>query len=305
MKTDYLYAAIDSRRAGRGRFLISLPVSNGGYRWEEELEAPQLPGVEPDSRDQPPWLIANDPWNDHNSYPLTNRDLHREFAQIPAEHDKIIKFANRYGLLSHPIRLYDTRKKIRLRDPQLEGEAFRVWDAEIERMKSLIGFWDLICLEKGQVLKRGVKWDITSTHWGFWWEGHQYRIHDDPDWREEFAPEESQSPEINAIERIRYYLLSEVNRQMAWHVAPHLMRIEDSTYIYMVPDCLLSAMYVLFAQEIQGYDPVEGKVRGPFEECKGCGRPFEQTHGAKEYCTRSCYKKAYYRRQKEEQRGDE
>ena len=79
------------------------------------------------------------------------------------------------------------------------------------------------------------------------------------------------------VEPPRYVVHREVNMRLRGHVAPQLMPFRGDE-IYVWPDSLLAATYVLFALEVTGRS-------GPWCTCKGCGDPYPRTHGSQRYCT--------------------
>jgi hypothetical protein len=92
------------------------------------------------------------------------------------------------------------------------------------------------------------------------------------------------------IEPARYDVCREINRQMQGHVSPAVLPFRQGD-VYLFPDCLLAAMYVLFALE------VSGKQR-PAQMCRECGRYFVPQHGLQQYCEDRCRKRRYARQRR-------
>ena len=92
--------------------------------------------------------------------------------------------------------------------------------------------------------------------------------------------------EGDVVEPARYYLCARINERLAGHVKPTLMPFMHMD-ILMFPDCLLTAMYVLFAME------VSGKTR-PAIMCRGCERYFIPEHASQIFCEATCRKRHWW-----------
>jgi len=94
----------------------------------------------------------------------------------------------------------------------------------------------------------------------------------------------------DSVEPARYYVYQRVNERLSSHVSPVVWPFVDGEILFY-PDCLLSAMYLLFALELSG------RVR-PSIICRGCGRYFTPVHGRQRYCDETCRKLDWYNRNK-------
>src|SRR4051812_22860688 len=90
-------------RMAQGPFTQLLRVPVDGFRWEAETTPT------PDHEDAPgvrgPWLVHPAAWNTRYEVrqyaPMAVPHLHRRFARLKPAEDRILAFANRYGMLTH------------------------------------------------------------------------------------------------------------------------------------------------------------------------------------------------------------
>jgi hypothetical protein len=120
-------------------------------------------------------------------------------------------------------------------------------------------------------------------------EEHSYRADLFADWKEG-----------DCVGPARYFLHSEVNKQLAGHVNP-VITLPDSkgaVGLWFVPDTLLASLYVLFALELGG------QLQEP-RECaaKDCLKVFVPASSKQEYCTSKCRVRADAHRRRQSTDG--
>jgi hypothetical protein len=292
----------------KGPFAYFAPVAAKGYEWNAEaVEATSRTWANGDPINQGPWLL--DPEGGGRWYaPLEKPGLHRIFARLQTKKNvrgAIKKFADRYGLLGHPKRLVNPQQKptsTRPRStwrglPTFYGISLDDWQQAIDDMALLIKLWDWVREERSDRLSQRVKWNRTRTGVYFEWvsaDGHRSRR---AVIASKFLGSESQERMLeewqpgDVIEPARYFLYTEINMHLSGHVSPSLTLNSDKG-IYMYPDCLLSALYVLFSLEVAGL------VRPPIM-CNGCGSyfvPEMSGRSTRKYCGTSCRKRVHYRK---------
>ena len=133
--------------------------------------------------------------------------------------------------------------------------------------------------------------------------GHKPRVREDGlgpcfvAWREQLAVAGRSESDDDLVNRWRfgdpiapaeYFLRQEVNRNLEEHISIVVPADVEGRFDYR-PDCLLSAAYLQFAQEIQG-------LERPARVCSECGRFFTPTHGRQQYCDDNCRWRHGYRR---------
>jgi hypothetical protein len=235
----------------------------------------------PEEHQHGPWIQTHHPLFGGEYAPLSIPNMHRRFARLRGTDRSILRFANRYGLLGHGAVAMGTRVLQRY-------EALRVWRREASVMKKLVEIWDLV--KKGDAGKLGqwVRWDINPKRVVLWAEGDfQVLGHErHPD----TLPIREQWQFGEVIEPARHYIYLQVSKKLEAHVNP-VVHPDLRGDIMLVPDCLLSAMYVQFAIELSG------KER-PAIVCQGCGRYFPPLHGAQRYCEEECRKRTWWRQKR-------
>ena len=253
-------------------------------------------------------------------------DLHRKFAKVKQNEAGVLRFAGKYGLLEAWSERPNWGKNIvghgaflATPDSRKGGyayihaiESLSFWLREIRDMKHLMHVWDLIKVKNAGALSKWVKWTTLSSHPdepGPHWTKNRVL------WKEmeaefdaqgrlilesgrhsmELGREDSQNNPIPDSWRVGdilapayYYLCRKINDRLEKHVDPVVMPFMRGD-IYLWPDCLLSAMYVLFALE------ASGKTRPPII-CTGCGTYFTPVHGRQSYCATACRKREHWRK---------
>lgn len=285
-----------------GDFLIPSGSTRVGYTKDG---TPIVLDPIPNEHSEGPWLGAG--FTSSDSYaPLSIPGLHRKFARACQTDTAVRRFAGRYGLLGHgafALSLLDGEPVVNCRI-----ESIQYWCREIAAMRRLVKIWDLIKHKEVGKLDQWVKW-TTLTHPDEGWT-RQRVIWDDEEieWDEEgqliinqagehteIAMERQPARPIpehwktgDILEPAYLYLCRNINDRLSDHVNPFIMPFIHGD-IMLWPDCLLSAMYVLFALE------VSGKSR-PAIMCRGCEIYFIPEHGSQRYCEPRCSQRAWWRK---------
>ena len=254
----------------------------------------------------PPWFVLPEEGSYVTRYfPLLKAGLHRKFGAL---HDdkSIIEFANRYGLLGKSVLLMPHGG-----GELVTGESLERWRYESRAMGVLLAIWDMVQNREagklGQIiifrpnpnttfLQLLSKYDKSQKRWV----ATQYKGNG-------YAPglvtEVLASPQINPellkrwqigmpVEPAKYYVFHKVNKHIEGHVSPKILPfLEDR--IYLFPDSLLAALWVMFLMEITG------NVR--IRQCDVCGEWKEVALTRSSfYCSNTCRQKAYYKRHKQQ-----
>jgi hypothetical protein len=271
----------------RGAFAFLWTKPDGGFQWQHF--------------DGEPWLcwplLPGSKFEIHRYPPLGERDLHRKFGALKTE-AAIQRFAGRFGLLTidleRDVGIAQTlgspewaRRRLALQSNLLTaddgldwvGESRNTWYWEIRHMGMLLEVWDLVKKKDTRKLGQWVKWRHSPTR--VWFEpSHTNGVpKQEPlavlaDWQ--FG---------DPIGPAELYVCSKINQQLK-HVFPAVLPYIDHE-IHFFPRDLLTALYVLFAQE------VSGRVR-PAIECLGCGRYFSPKDGHQRYHEENCRKAHWY-----------
>ncbi len=231
-----------------------------GYHWDYDLRpAPGLTQQEdmPDA----PWLVSvpigSVEYSQRYSI-FTEHNILREFANLPHTEKAIRRFANRYGYLSDLVPLYYP-SKVGTPDSILwAGESLQFWVDAIEELQMLVTLWDMVRYRQIEALKKYIIWKQDPKGVLFVWRSHSrakgsvifsenmpFTItseNDSPAFFYQLTPGEVMRPAL-------YYIADEVRKRLAGHVNPTFFLSQQNSY--MVPDSLLSALYVLVLLEMQ------------------------------------------------------
>lgn len=253
-----------------------------------------------------PWFKSPESGSHVTRYsPLHKAGLHREFASL---HDdkSIIEFANRYGLLGKYVML------MRHGDGVLAwGESLERWKYESRTMGTLLAIWDMVQNKDagrlGQIIIWPRPYNITLLRLLSEYDERQKRWVVNQHKGSRYAPglvtEVLASPDINPellerwkvgmpVEPAKYYVYHKINKHLEGHVAPKILPFFKDR-IYLFPDSLLSALWVMFLMEIMG------NIR--IRQCDVCGEWKEVALTRPNfYCSNTCRQKAYYKRHKQQ-----
>ncbi len=254
----------------------------------------------------PPWFKLHGAGSHATRYfPLPKAGLYRKFAGL-YDDKSIIEFANRYGLLGKYVFVMPHGGGV-----VDWGESLARWKYESRTMGILLAIWDMVQKRDAGKLGQIIIWprpyntallqllseyDESQKRWvAIQHKGKGY------------APglviEVLASPQINPellerwqmgmpVEPAKYYVYREVNKHLEGHVAPKILPFLKDR-IYLFPDSLLAALWVMFLMEITG------NVR--IRQCDVCGEWKEVALTRSSfYCSNTCRQKAYYKRHKKQ-----
>lgn len=273
-------------------------VPDGGYRW---VDAPTghsfRQGLEP------PFLVA-DVGPLHHTNPLVRRrqrGLHRELAGLarhledePDFKAAAAAFASEHGELGVPGASWFEGTTM------VAGEPLATWQAEVRRLAELISAWDVAAGGDETACRRLVKFDrrapgriLTLT----WPRTSGVRRHDEVVDLADGRFDEEQlvglwkrrtGPDYPAMLRYACHVL--VNQWLKGRVEVEALPFLKQFYI--IPDSLLTAMYLLLAREMLG----EHWSTDQQGICKGCGALFTGGNRSdRQFCSYQCRKRYWWR----------
>ena len=278
-------------KQGAFAFVYQFPTKGEEYRWDTELCSASS-SVGPGERENlgPPWLISKPVGIEESVQryaPFKKRDLLRRFARLSLAPtpERIKQFANAYGYLGHPVGLYYPD---RVGGLLWYGESLRFWQREIEEMSVLVKLWDLVRNEQAGALTRYIHWRTGPRRvWLEWPSGRKDLIASEllPVGRELLR----HWKDGDLFKPTHYFLCNQINERLRGHVSPSILPFHNGE-IYMFPDCLLSALYVLFAVEVSGQTYAA-------TICEGCGQYFvPEQRSDQKHCSHTCRNRKYYRK---------
>ena len=254
----------------------------------------------------PPWFKLPGAGSYATRYfPLLKAGLYRKFAGL-YDDKSIIEFANRYGLLGKTVFLMPHGG-----GGVDVGESLERWRYESRTMGTLLAIWDMVqnrdAGKLGQIiiwprpnnttlLRLLSKYDESQKRW-------VATQHKGKGYIPGLITEVLASPEINPelltrwrvgmpIEPAKYYVYHKVNEHLEGHVSPKILPFLKDR-IYLFPDSLMAAIWVMFLMEITG------NVR--IRQCDVCKEwKEEKLTRSSFYCSDTCRQKAYYRRHKQQ-----
>jgi hypothetical protein len=307
------------RELTRGMFFYQQRVPVSGFRWRDDLEpaAPREDTVGlPVEAFEPPWLVG--PFHEGLMEPEASvlgdgrpggkpgvqgePGLHRAFAALWSS-ASIRRFANRYG---HLLPVGEMVCLAPATDGPVQfGESLRQWQDEIATMRRLLHFWDLIQARNASELARYLTWhasDNLVVEWLYSAEGDALPFrpkagvpvpgrgyHSEP----LLVPGRTSALAGrfklgDVIEPMRLVVHVEVNKMLRGVSPAVLPYAPEAHRISFIPDCLRSALYVLFALELAG------ETRTKVCRNETCPRPTRlfvpQTRRA-DFCSEECRKK--------------
>lgn len=260
------------------------------------------------------WLIAaNLPagervFQDKHYNPLSgNSCLFLAFAEIDPEPEKILAFANKYGLLGFEME-NPVSGTMSLTSP---AEFISMWKEEITTMQRALDLWRLV--EKQDIpaltesLAPYMRWIEADTEFR---SGNSTGAHDDlprdldPKWLRYFR----MNPHCldwfrtgNVLLPARCRVQAVVNEQLTGRTSPRVLwdDAERSRWgLYFVPNSLAGALWLQMAQAIT--------LKRDYRRCRQCNTWFEIDHYTartnRYFCSNACRSKAYRDRQIEARR---
>lgn len=222
--------------------------------------------------------------------PLEEPYLFARFAALnPLRDDSILAFANEYGLLEEPVRIFLPQKDTHAGPPIGRGEPLTLWQKEIESMRYAVGLWEMIKKNDRKGLSEIIHWHGEDLYVSLGASG--------------LSPLQARSSvefrRDDVIEPARHLVLLTVNVHLRGRVSPQLLWKRDPTKrggqrdmgLFFVPSSLIGALWLQFADTVDG----DGYVRW----CARCGEPFVAGAGEKrsnaQYCSQACQKLAWQR----------
>lgn len=225
--------------------------------------------------------------------------LYRHFSELDLSQNAILDFANTYGTLGG-----DAEEMITIPSQDIQnqlvvgdGEPFHKWKKHIRLMRQTLTLWDAIQIGDTETLSKHIRWSgpdgvsyqthpelkIQEGHGKEW-----IASHTNPDLLERFKP-------YDLVEPAQYYIQRKINQQMKGHISQRLLwnHERDKLSLYSVPDSLIAALWLQFAQSISG-----NKI---YRSCHQCGIWYEINPDIartnKRYCSNACRSKGYRNRQ--------
>jgi hypothetical protein len=279
-----------------------------GFVWSPTSPAGRATG------DRGPWLTpADGPNARFETYPLMrSRGLLAAFLALghdPSE-EHVRAFANRWGCLRSPEHP-DT--------PHVE--ALATWQAEAWRLRLLREDWDAVAAlrQRGRAdtarnarylmaLRQRFRWLPDPRRVGYragvladgrttaTWEDNGHPVFEvagvlsaqnvEPAVFGRFQGDDVSGP-------AHYLVIRAVNEQLRGHVHPIFSATGDGQ-VKLLPDSLLSGLYLLFGLELSQRQPTEGACGNP--KCPNGGRFFRKRRDQR-FCNKNCRElAAYYRR---------
>ncbi|MEJ7578662.1 MAG: hypothetical protein WKF74_16820 [Pyrinomonadaceae bacterium] len=303
MKKKVDQQGISFEETEKCEFAFLYGVATTGHRWDDDLASAGDWVNKHKYIGEAPWLVVPpDPqrWSERRYAPLSIPDLHRTFGKVEITRKGIKNFADQYGLLGQYAQLIDLRQSPA---PVIVGESLSFWQDEIIHISRLLELWDLIKEDDIGGLNKFVVWGRDQTvsvvfkHFTrFPTEGgamiasrHNVKA------RAEYDKGLINYWGYNSRkEPARYYVCEEINKRLRSHVSPRVSSFREGE-IYMFPDNLLSAFYILFSLEVSGR-------QRPFFKCKQCSKYSPQNENGKpsrrEFCDDSCRKQFNYHKSK-------
>jgi hypothetical protein len=280
----------------QGPFACVREVRATGYEWDTDLRLPSQSSSQ-DADNQPsPWLVGGFvgiQFDCLRFQPLYVPGLHRQFGRLKPTCKAIKRFADRCGLLEDGEFLIYPELG-RPQDTKF-GESLQFWKKEIEMMGALLDLWDSIQSKRDvhdlfRVRSHphyprsiSIEWHFPSGARSFHNIAHEGIL----------SQKESLAGMWKGdVSSVHSYLLNKLEERLEGHVNPQFtLSGSGQRQILMVPDSLLSALYLSFALEVN-------EQPGPKVQCEcGCGRDFFPEHGRKFY-DKGCKNRNWWRRKR-------
>ena len=309
-----------------GSYAFDWGFPNGGFQLADSSEykpARFTTGIEPLNK-RPPWLVIPKLSEQTVYCPLQIHGLHRKFASLHST-ESINKFANQFGLLDKPVMLYSNINKT-----AVIGESVERWKKESREMGVLLAIWDLVKQKDSGKLGQIFIW-LDRNKEGFTVAYGQFKDelvlrklenYDQASKTWQVEPDKRDIPELvkdtiplfysnpngsnelvqssvllnqwskgEVVGPANYYVCREVNSRLDGHISLRILPLIDNN-MYLFPDSLLSAMWLMFFNEITG--------TLKFRQCGTCG-DWGEVHIKRSsyYCSDACKQKAYRNRKSE------
>ena len=232
-------------------FIGLYPIN--GYRWDTDLRpAPGL--VKKENMPDAPWLVSEAVGRPEISQRYSifrEKKVLRDFAKLFPTLEAIKQFADSYGHLGNLVPLYYPDKVGQPDSILWSGEALQFWLNEIGEMNILVTLWEMIQNRQIEALREHIIWKLDPTSVLFVWRSSSGTIR-----RGTVIASEKISPALfyqlergEVIKPALYFLCNEIHKRLEGHVNPTFFLAQQKTY--MIPDSLLSALYILLLMEVQ------------------------------------------------------
>jgi hypothetical protein len=217
--------------------------------------------------------------------------LHRKFAKLEPAERAIKGFADRYGGLGRFTCVLFDPDQDHCQQPTLVGEPLDLWVREIHFMNRVLRIWDLARggRDDERELRKYIKWRSPLEVEVEWGNGAARQRRGIATFDESNKHDELLKGWVFGREVVgpaRMFVHHVVNKAMEGHVSPKVAWAQKGK-ITLVPDDLLTALYVHFALEISG------RSRAP-AICQNCGRFFTPKRIDQIYCDESCRYQHWY-----------
>jgi TIR domain len=227
-----------------------------GYRWDYDLRpAPGL--VELGNMPDAPWLVSEAVGTRELSQRYSifkDKTVLRDFATLSPTAKAIQQFANYHGHLGDLTPIYYPNKVGQPDSILWAGESLQFWFDEIEEMNILVTLWQMIQDKQIEVLKEHIIWKLDPLGVLFIWESRGRA-------RGAVIASDKMSPELfyqwsweEVVRPALSYLCIQINKRLKGHVNPTLFpsqKVGQKAEMYMIPDSLLSALYLLLLMEVR------------------------------------------------------
>jgi hypothetical protein len=298
-----------------------------GYEWDSGLQLSVFDGPEmggPDLTDlerESPWLRPTDHSPDALSrlYPvLRDRNLLRDFVSLAEQPsmDGIKRFADRWGLLGQSRRMFHSSWEI-----AISVESLTVWSWELSAFRPLWETWQAVTImadvasytsprvrAAGALLNKRIRWsEVDGDPKVTYHDGDTVAAPSvnlpapfDAPWPGGWSTIAASwlHPEVfelfrrgDTVEPARFHVCEAVNARLKGHVDLAVLPFHKRMRFF--PDTLLTAIYVLFAQDLAG-------ARGKEMTCEFCQQPFVMRRRDQRFCDKNCREAAGYHRRKNE-----
>ena len=245
----------------REGFMFIGLYSMNGYRWDHDLRpAPGL--VKQENIPDAPWLVSQAVGILELSQRYSifdEKNVLRDFAKLSPTAEAIKQFADSHGHLANadlvPLNYPD---KVGQPDSILwAGESLQFWLEEIEEMNILVTLWEMIQNRQIEALQEHIIWRLDPQVVLFIWKG-RYGTRGAVIASKEISPWLFYQWKWGEVIRPAvHYLCTKINAQMHGGINPTLFPSFEME-MYMVPDSLRSALYVLLSMEVREH-PIEAE----------------------------------------------
>lgn len=236
--------------------------------------------------------------------------LFRTFAETAPTFEGILAFANEYGSLGEGRELIPLTYKGKT--SMGTGELLSIWHEEIHAAHRALELWDAAREGNLDLLSHRLAWKTLEDGPAVMYDSHlglDDNAHIEPPYVRECTWIAAPSIHPELLERFRpgdltlpalYYVQKSVNEHLKGRISPRLLwnTKKNRLALYMVPSSLIGAIWLQFAQAIDG--------NKEYRRCEECRTWFELSpetaRTSRLYCSNACRSRAYRKRQAEARR---